>query len=175
MNTRTARGARAPISLRAITAVGLAVAGTVVALSPTPVVAAAAAPCTADGLYVVKGRLEGAAGSRFLTVRLTNVGDDTCAAGTATKAAFRDFAGPLGVKGALSGGSGMVTLAPGETATTVIHWTDPGPVPADDCQEATATLVTLRVPSLKHTWRLPLKAQVCTTADFRPDSTPLKS
>ena len=72
-----------------------------------------------------------------------------------------------------SGGSGAVTLEPGETAKTVIHWTDPGPVPADDCQEAAATLVTLRVPSLKHTWRLPLKAQVCTTFEFRPDSTPL--
>ena len=114
--------------------------------------------CSSDSLYVVKGRLEGAAGSRFLTVQLTNVGDDACSAGTATKAAFRDWSGPLGVKGALSAGSGAVTLDPGETATTVIHWSDPGPVPADDCQEAAATLVTVRVPSLKHTWRIPLKA-----------------
>ncbi len=75
----------------------------------------------------------------------------------------------------MSGGSGLVTLAPGETTTTVIHWTDPGPVPADDCQEAAATLVTLRVPSLRHTWRLPLEAQVCTTTEFRPDSKPLHS
>ena len=82
--------------------------------------------CTADNLYVVKGRLEGAAGSRFLTVRLTNVGDDACSAGTATKAGFRDFEGALGVKGAVSGGSGAITLEPGETAKTVIHWTDPG-------------------------------------------------
>ena len=153
-------------------AAGLALAGTAVAVLPAGG-AAAATMCTADNLYVVKGRLEGAAGSRFLTVRLTNVGDDACSAGTATKAGFRDFEGPLGLKGALSGGSGAVTLEPGETAKTVIHWTDPGPVPADDCQEATATLVTLRVPSLKHTWRLPLKAQVCTTLEFRPDSEPL--
>jgi hypothetical protein len=57
----------------------------------------------------------------------------------------------------------------------VIHWTDPGPVPVQDCQEASATLVSLRVPSLKHTWRLPLKAEVCTTSQYRPDSTPLDS
>jgi hypothetical protein len=153
-------------------AAGLAIAGTVVAVLPAGG-AAAADMCTADNLYVVKGRLEGAAGSRFLTVRVTNVGDEACSAGTATKVGFRDFSGPLGVKGALSDGSGALTLEPGETAKTVIHWVDPGPVPADDCQEAAATLVTLRVPSLKHTWRLPLKAQVCTTFEFRPDSKPL--
>jgi hypothetical protein len=101
------------------------------------------------------------------------VGDEACSAGTATKAGFRDFDGELGVKGALSVGSGAITLDPGQRARTVIHWTDPGPVPSEECQEAAATLVTLRVPSLKHTWRLPLKAPVCTTFDFRPDSEPL--
>ncbi len=162
-----------PLSL-GLLAAALALAGTAVAVQPAGG-AAAATMCTADNLYVVKGRFEGAAGNRFLTVRLTNVGDDACSAGTATKAGFRDFEGALGVKGALSVGSGAVTLEPGETAKAVIHWTDPGPVPAEDCQEATATLVTLRVPSLKHTWRLPLKAPVCTTFEFRPDSEPLTS
>lgn len=154
-----------------VVAAGLALAGTTLAVVPAG--SAAAPMCTTDSLYVVKGRLEGAAGSRFLAVRLTNVGDDACSAGTATKAGFRDFEGELGAKGALSGGSGAVTLEPGETARTVIHWTDPGPVPDEDCQEAAATLVTVRVPSLKHTWRLPLKAQVCTTFELRPDSEPL--
>ncbi len=162
-----------PFRLALTAAAGLVVAGTVLAV--TPVTAVAAESCTADNLYVVKGRLEGAAGGRFLTVKLTNVGDDACSAGIATKAAFRDFSGPLGMKGDVSSGTGLITLDPGETAKTVVHWTDPGPVPADDCQEAAATLVTLRVPSLRHTWRLPLKADVCTTADFRPDSTPLES
>jgi hypothetical protein len=169
MNPRLVRRPRALTGL----AVGLALGGTVLAVTPASV-GAAAEMCTADNLYVVKGRLEGAAGNRYLTVRLTNVGDDACSAGTATKAGFRDFAGPLGVMGAVSTGSGLVTLDPGRTAKTVIHWTDPGPVPAEECQEAAATLVTLRVPSLKHTWRLPLKAQVCTTFEYRPDSTPLE-
>jgi hypothetical protein len=161
-----------PRTLLATVAAGLAIAGTTVVLSP--VTSTAADPtCTTDNLYVVKGRLEGAAGSRFLTVKLTNVGDDACSAGVATRAAFRDFDGRLGMPGDVSGGSGLVTLDPGETAKAVIHWSDPGPVPAEDCQEAAATLVTLRVPSLRHTWRLPLKAQVCTTAEFRPDSKPL--
>jgi hypothetical protein len=168
MNHDSTRGPR----IAGVVAAGLAVAGTLVAVSPVGG-ASAAGMCAADDLYVVKGRLEGAAGNRFLNVRVTNVGDDACSAGTATKAGFRDFAGPLGAKGDLSAGSGAVTLAPGETAKTVIHWTDPGPVPAEDCQEASATLVTLRIPSLKHTWRLPLKAQVCTTFEFRPDSTAL--
>ena len=157
----------------AVVVAGLALSGTALALAPSASGAAAAPNCAAGDLYVVKGRLEGAAGNRFLNVRLTNVGDAPCSAGTATKAGFRDFAGPLGVKGEVSGGSGLVTLEQGQTVKTVIHWTDPGPVPPEDCQEASATLVTLRVPSLKHTWRLPLKAQVCTTLEFRPDSTPL--
>ncbi len=59
--------------------------------------ASAADRCArADNLYVVKGRLEGAAGNRYLTVSSTNVGDDACSAGTATKAGFRDFDGALG-------------------------------------------------------------------------------
>ena len=161
-----------PRMLLATAAAGLAIAGTAVVFSP--VTSSAADPtCSADSLYVVKGRLEGAAGNRFLTVKLTNVGDDTCSAGVATKAAFRDFDGLLGMPGDVSGGSGLLTLDPGETAKAVIHWSDPGPVPADDCQEAEATLVTLRVPSLHHTWRLPIDAQVCTTTEFRPDSKPL--
>ena len=122
MDSSTSHGPR----LLAALAAGLAIAGTFVAVLPP---ASAADMCSADNLYVVKGRLEGAAGNRYLTVRLTNVGDDACSAGTATKAGFRDWSGALGVKGVLSAGSGAVTLAPGETATTVIHWTDPGPVP----------------------------------------------
>jgi len=161
-----------PRMLLASVAAGLALAGTAVVLSP--VTSSAADPtCTASNLYVVKGRLEGAAGNRYLTVKLTNVGDDACSAGIATKAGFRDFNGPLGIKGAVSNGTGLVSIDPGQTVRTVIHWTDPGPVPADECQEAEATLVTLRVPSLRHTWRLPLDAQVCTTAAYRPDSEPL--
>jgi hypothetical protein len=171
MNHHDSNGLRAGARTAGALA-ALALAGSAVALLPAGG-AAAADVCTPDNMYVVKGRLEGAAGSRFLTVRLTNVGDEPCSAGTATKTGFRDYSGPLGVKGALSSGSGAVTLDPGETAKTVIHWTNPGPVPVEDCQEASATLVTLRVPSLKHTWRLPLKAQVCTTFDFRPDSEPL--
>jgi Domain of unknown function (DUF4232) len=163
-----------PRTLLATAAAGLALAGTAVVFSP--VTSSAADPtCTAGNLYVVKGRLEGAAGNRYLTVKLTNVGDDACSAGIATKAGFRDFNGPLGTKGAISSGTGLVSIDPGETVKTVIHWTDPAPVPADDCMEATATLVTLRVPSLRHTWRLPLDAQVCTTSAYRPDSEPLAS
>ena len=92
----------------------------------------------------------------------------------ATKAGFRDWSGALGVKGALSAGGGAVTLAPGETATTVIHWTD-RPGARRRVWEATATLVTLRAPSLKHTWRPRHGAQVCTTSDYAPDSQPLTS
>ncbi len=171
MNPRSARDHRGPIALAAVAA-GLALAGTAVAVLPP---AAAADMCSRRQPVRRQGTPRGRRRQSLPHRPLTNVGDDACSAGTATKAGFRDWSGPLGVKGALSAGSGAVTLDPGETATTVVHWTDPGPVPADDCQEAAATLVTLRVPSLKHTWRIPLKAEVCTTFEYRPDSEPLTS
>jgi Protein of unknown function (DUF4232) len=164
---------RSPRTLAALAA-GFALAGTIVAVTPaTGTARTAAATCLAHDLYVVKGRLEGAAGNRYLTVKLTNVGDDACSAGVATQAGFRDFDGLLGSNGDVSSGSGLVSIDPGQTVRTVIHWTDPGPVPAEECQQAGATLVTLRVPSLRHKWRLPLEADVCTTARYRPDSQPL--
>ncbi|MBF4768494.1 DUF4232 domain-containing protein [Nocardioides agariphilus] len=129
--------------------------------------------CRPTDLYVVKGRLEGAAGNRYLTVKITNVGDAPCTTGVVTRAAFRDWSGVLGSKGALSSGGAAISLDQGRTVRTTIHWTDPGPVPAAACDKATATLVTLRLPSLAHTWRLPLRAQVCTTPDYAPDSKPL--
>jgi hypothetical protein len=155
-----------------VLAASLSAVGTAIAIAPADgtAVAAQAKLCKPGDLYVVKGRLEGAAGNRYLTVKLTNVGDHACTTGRTTRAGFRDWSGPLGSKGALSAGGGTITLNQGATARTTIHWTDPGPVPAAECDEATATLVTLRVPSLQHTWRLPLKAQVCTTPDYAPDS-----
>ena len=155
-----------------ILAASLSVVGTALAAAPAGGASAAApAPlCQTGDLYVVKGRLEGAAGNRYLNIRLTNVGDHPCSAGLATKAGFRDWAGELGSKGALSAGGGSITLNQGGTARTTVHWSDPGPVPEGDCLPASATLVTLRVPSLRHTWRLPLRAQICTTPAYRPDS-----
>jgi hypothetical protein len=80
----------------------------------------------------------------------------------------------LGVSGAPSSGSGTLTLQPGDTASSVVHWSDPGPIPPGDCQQADATLVVFRIPSLHHGWRLPLSAPVCTTPAFPPDTKPLK-
>src|SRR6185436_9992505 len=112
-----------------------------------------------------------AAGNRYLRVRLVNVGDHPCTMGLANRAGFRDWSGQL-TTGKRSSGGGTISLNQGGKARTTVHWTDPGPVPASDCDEATATLVTLRVPSLDHTWRIPLRAQVCTTAAYAPDTKP---
>ena len=107
----------------------------------------------------------------LLTVRLTNVGDHACTAGARPKRVSATSGRARDAKGALSPGAAP-SPSTRRNGSTVVHWTDPGPVPAAECDEATATLVTLRVPSLEHTWRLPLKAQVCTTPDYAPDSMP---
>ncbi len=134
--------------------------------------AAQAPQCRPRDLYVAKGRVEGATGNRYLRVRLVNVGNHPCSMGLATRAGFRDWSGAL-VRGAPSSGGGMITLNQGGKARTTIHWVDPGPVPAADCDEATATVVTLRVPSVGRTWRIPLHTRVCTTAQYAPDTEPL--
>ena len=135
-----------PAPLAAVAA-GLAMAGTAVASAATGG-ASAADVCTADNLYVVKGRLEGAAGNRYLTVKLTNVGDDPCSAGTATKAGFRDWPARSASRATSAAAAARSASTPARPASAVVHWTDPGRCPADDCQEAEADLVTVRVPSL---------------------------
>ena len=158
----------------AATAVALCAAGAALAVLPATGASADIPNCTVEHLYVAKGRLEGAAGSRFLTVRVTNVGDTLCLVPTRTKVRFRDFDGPLGSPGASPVQSALLALQPGDKVSTVVHWSDPGPIPPDECAAADATLVTLRLPALGHTWRLPLKTNVCTTAQWAPDVKALK-
>jgi len=148
--------------------------GMLAATSPAVSATGKAAACQPDSLYVVKGRLDAGAGQRYLPIKVTNVGDEPCSLSTATKVRFRDFDGPLGKASLPQQGTHTVTLAPGKTVRTVVHWSDPGPVPADQCDAADATLVTLRLPALHHTWRIPQQAEVCTTAQYRPDATALK-
>jgi hypothetical protein len=161
-------------ALAVATALALSALGVAVAVLPATGASADIPNCTVNHLYVAKGRLEGAAGGRFLTVRVTNVGDTVCLVPVRTKSRFRDFEGPLGVAAESPAQGGVLALQPGQRVLTVVHWTDPGPIPPNECDAADATLVTLRLPALGHTWRLPLRASVCTTAQWAPDVTPLK-
>ncbi len=163
------------VAVTGVVAAVLSVVGAALAVAPADGGAAPraqAAQCKARDLYVAKGRVEGAAGNRYLKVKLVNVGHRPCTMGLATRAGFSDWSGVL-TTGVLSSGGGTITLNEGGKARTTIHWSDPGPVPAEDCDAATATLVTLRVPSIGRTWRIPQRAAVCTTPEYAPDSQPL--
>ena len=165
---------RIAAALAVAAALALSAAGVAVAVQPATGASADIPTCTVNHLYVAKGRLEGAAGGRFLTVRVTNVGDTLCLVPTRTKVRFRDFDGPLGSAGSSPVQNASLALQPGNTVSTVVHWSDPGPIPPGECAAADARLVTLRLPALGHTWRLPLEASVCTTAQWAPDVKPLK-
>jgi Protein of unknown function (DUF4232) len=165
---------RLALNLAAAISVVLALAGAAVAVLPTAGSAADVPQCTAAHLYVARGRVDAGAGQRYLPIRVTNVGDTLCVVPRATRVRFRDFEGPLGGVGASPAVASLLPLQPGASVSTVVHWTDPGPVPQGQCQAAEVTLVTLRLPDLGHTWRLPLVASVCTTAAYRPDVTPLR-
>lgn len=165
---------RRTLTLAAATSAVLALAGAAVAVLPTTGSAADVPNCTADHVYVDRGRVDAGAGQRYLTIRVTNVGDTLCVVPIGTKVRFRDFDGSLGRVGASPAQAALVSLQPGAVVSAVVHWTDPGPVPPGQCAAAETTLVTLRLPALGHTWRLPLAASVCTTAAYRPDVTALR-
>jgi Protein of unknown function (DUF4232) len=171
---------RLALTLATITSVALALAGAAVAVSPALGAsgvstgrAADIPQCAATDLYVARGRVDAGAGNRFLPIRVTNVGDTLCTLPTTTKVRFRDFDGALGFASVPPSPTASLSMQPCARVSTVVHWTDPGPVPAGQCHAADATLVTLRLPALGHTWRLPLEASVCTTSTFRPDASAL--
>lgn len=173
MKSRLARTLATSTTVALVVAAA-AVSGAAVAVLPAGGSAADVPTCTADHLYVARGRVDAGAGQRYLPIRVTNVGDTLCVVPAGTKARFRDFDGPLGSAGASPAQTALIALQPGGRVSTVVHWSDPGPVPPGQCDVAETTLVTLRLPELGHTWRLPLAASVCTSAAYRPDVTPLR-
>ncbi|MGZ4448123.1 MAG: DUF4232 domain-containing protein [Nocardioides sp.] len=156
-------------------ALGLAL-GTLVA--PAPTTAAPPPACTGHDLSASKGRLEGAAGSRYLTVRVTNTSGHACSTMGYTRYRFRDADGPIGYKSGPNvvtdgGGSTPVVIGAGRTVTSTLHWVDPGPTVPSQCHAARATAVRLKIHDVDRYYRIPLQAKVCTTRQYRPDATRL--
>jgi len=168
----------AALAAAAITLSGLVSSG---ASSSTayaaPTATRAAAACTSAALDVRKGRLEGAAGSRFQTVRVTNTGGAACATPGWTRYRFLNRTGLIGFRSPRNPGAGTgqppVVIRSGQTVRSVLSWVDPGPVPAGQCHARHATGFRMRLAGISGFRRLPLDAQVCTTKKYRPHGTRL--
>ena len=141
---------RIAAALAVATALALSAAGVAVAVLPATGASADIPNCTVNHLYVAKGRLEGAAGGRFLTVRVTNVGDTVCVVPIADEGAVPRLRRPARKRRREPGpGRPSWRCSPATSASTVVHWSDPGPIPANECNAADATLVTLRLPGAR--------------------------
>jgi hypothetical protein len=157
-------------------ALGLAVSGTLTAAAGGTAYGGTVASCTIPVLNVHKGRLEGAAGSRYQTVRVVNEGDQPCSVPGFPRYRFRDEDRPIGFRSTRTGtGSGPVVIGAGEAARSVLSWVDPGPVPRNQCHPHRATGFAVKIRHLPGHFELPLRARVCTTEQYRPHASHLTS
>ena len=162
-----------------LAALGLAVSGFLVGGAIDASAGAAAAPaCTASALDVHKGRFEGAAGSRFLTVRVTNESGRACATPGWTRYRFVNRDGLLGFPSrrnpGYDPGAAPVVIAAGRTVKSVLSWVDPGVVSRHACHPRHASGARMKIAGVSGHFRLHhLDARVCTTKKYRPHGTRL--
>ena len=156
---------------------GTAVPGLALAGGTSTAYAASVPACTVADLNARKGRLEGAAGSRFQTVRVVNESDHACATPGWTRYRFLNRTGLIGFRSARNPGydpsKAPVVIHAGQTVRSVLSWVDPGPVPAAQCRARHATGFRVRLAGLPGFFRLPIDARVCTTMKYRPHGTRL--
>jgi hypothetical protein len=133
--------------------------------------------CTAEALLVRKGRLEGAAGSRFQRVRVTNQIEQPCTTPGWTRYRFARHGHAIGYRSGPNPGEGSnpppLVIDGGVTVKSVLSWVGPGAVPRAKCHPRTATAVRVRIRDIPGFFRLPIKARVCTTRQYRPHGTRL--
>ena len=155
---------------------GLVVVGGLVAGVPQPALATSASPCHASDLAVSKAGREGAVGNRYLAVKIRNVSPERCRLTGFPTFTWRRHGHEIGWSSVPERGqtSSTVTIRPGHSAFTTLHWVDPAPVPRDRCRPRRATGAHMTLPYRPHVYRLPLHAKVCTTKEYRPTAFPVR-
>lgn len=164
-----------------VLALALTVSGALVAVGPAlpgPAAYAGSAPaCTVPDINVHKGRLEGAAGTRYLNVRAVNESNHACTTPGWTRYRFTNAGGVIGHRSHRNPGydpnAARVVIGASATARSVLSWTDPGPVPKSQCHAKHATGVLVKIRGLPGHYRLHVDARVCTTWKYRPHGTRL--
>jgi len=129
-------------------------------------------------ITVRRGRLEGAAGSRFQTVRATNTSGHACALPGWTRYRFVHRGAAIGFRSARNPGQDPtkppIVIPVGGTARSTLSWVDPGPVPAAQCHARLATGSRVHLAGIAGGYRIHLHAMVCTTEQYRPHGTRLR-
>ncbi len=97
-----------------------------------PTVAPAPRPCDPSKLAARITLWEGAAGSRFAHVEVTNASSQTCTIRAMDKPQFVDGKGSVLIDGQTPSSAAVLTLAPGDVVTTAVqvsNYCGPNPVP----------------------------------------------
>lgn len=152
------------------------VLGGLVLAGPSQAARAAASPCHARDLVITKAGQEGAAGNRYLNIKVKNISGNRCRLTGFPTFTWQRNGHDIGwpsVHEAVQTAS-PVAIRPGHSAYTTLHWVDPGPVPSARCRAKRATAVHMTLPSRPHVYRLTMKVRVCTTREYRPTAFPVR-
>jgi hypothetical protein len=125
--------------------------------------------CTFGDLRVAFGAYEGTAGTTYLPIQFTNVSTTTCTIGgypgVSALGANDQQIGPSAVR--TTGQSyGLVTLAPGATASAAYSFIVVQNAPSSTCLPETATALKIYPPNSYSSVSLPFSGQLCSTHSF---------
>lgn len=168
-------------------ALGLALSGPMVvglvpltahAATPTPAVSRIVRPCAASNLDVHKGVRQGAAGTFYLRVAVTNQGARRCATPGWTRYRFFNRNGLIGFRSRRNPGYSAtvrpVVIGAGKTVHSALSWVDTGVVPRHACHPRHARGARMSIAGVSGHFRLHhLHTRVCTTKRYRPNATRL--
>ncbi|HVS67573.1 MAG TPA: DUF4232 domain-containing protein [Mycobacteriales bacterium] len=136
--------------------------------TPTPSFSStvqATGPCRTKQLRLSLGQGQGAAGSTFVPIVLTNASKRACTLFGYPGVSFLDASGAqVGVDATHDGGEeATVSLAPGDAANAQLQLPDPGVIGAD-CKPASAATMQVYPPGAFSSLTVDFQQTVCTTA-----------
>ena len=138
---------------------------------------AAAPGCTTGQLRLSLGHPNGAAGTTYTPIILTNTGSAACATGGYPGVSFTDASGhQIGPSSKREGGpTKTITLAPGDSASTLLSQSEPGNSPSAHCVPKTASRIRVYPPNQTAALLISHRLQVCSTSTGRTEITPLQA
>jgi hypothetical protein len=149
---------------------------------PTNTVTVTSAPvgiprCLSSHLALSLGSSQGAAGSTYTPIVLTNTGSSTCELHGFPGVSFVDASGHLIGKPAreTAGAEKTITLKSGSAANSTLHQPQPGNFDPSACQATTADRLRVYPPGETNPLFIKDAIQVCSTATGRTDITALAS
>jgi Protein of unknown function (DUF4232) len=144
--------------------------------SPTPSPTAHSSACGASQLTLSLGQSQGAAGSFYTPLVLTNRGSAPCTMfGYPGVSYVAANGGTLGVSASrISGHVATVTLAPGGTASALLHQPNPLVFPPADCRKKKSSGIRVYPPGQTLSVVVTTSTLVCTTTKGRSGVTPMQ-